>query len=203
MGFAAINQYQCSVCKGFHGTEDIAELCCNPNCMTCGELLPPALITPGFFRPRNCQKCSDLHSQKQQAKRARECTMIDKPSTCFVCLPGNDGLYINLNDYEDSSLTLVEIVTAFCLDRVKAIPVPSFVFDCDEEEWKGLDLDQVIENELEEWFDDAADYLYGLDELKAAVKKFNAAQSLTQYHGNDSVIVLDPVAFAEYIKVAE
>lgn len=201
-GYAVINQYRCHHCHQFHHTEIAAEMCCYPNCVVCGEPLPKSSIPDTWFTGKKCPSCTETLARERLLNTLRNAERIKLPSTSFLYVPGVEE-YLCLDDYEDSAFTLPEIVEQFCLDRKKPLPMPYWVWDCDEEFWQGLSLNNIIENSLEEWFDDAADHIVGLDELAEAFRAFNAKQTLTQYHQSARIIVLNPDAFAEMIKEAE
>lgn len=195
----AINQYRCDTCRTFYATELAAEACCNPNCIVCGRKLLVSDM-PRTLHGNTCASCMEANTRRHLIDRLRNAERVTAPSTSFVYVPGvND--YLDLSEYEDSPFQLAEIVEEFCLDRANPVPVPAWVWDCDEVHWQGLDIEQYIENELEEWFDDASSQLTGMDALVAAVNAFNAQQNLTQYVYTRRVIILDEAAFAALTKV--
>ncbi|HAU6298002.1 TPA: hypothetical protein JD836_14940 [Citrobacter freundii] len=205
MGINANSQYQCSKCKEFHHNEANAQLCCHPNCLNCGNELPHKRVGL-FVGAKVCDACREEEARKNVIEKLRNAERVDKPTTSFLFVPGVED-YLNLDDYEDyaaSGLSLVDVVKDFCLDRAKPVPIPEYVYDCDAEAWQGLNLSTIIENDLEEWFEDAADHLTGVDELAKAIATFNAKQTLTQYHQSPRIIILDPARFdASYMQVTE
>ncbi|HAT3959778.1 TPA: hypothetical protein I9Y37_001918 [Citrobacter freundii] len=205
MGINAISQYQCSKCKEFHHNEGNAHLCCHPNCLNCGNKLPHKRVGL-FVGAKICGACREEETRQRVIEKLRNAERMDQPTTSFLFVPGVED-YLNLDDYENyeaNGLSLVDVVTNFCQDRAKPVPVPEYVFDCDEEVWEGLNLHTIIESDLEEWFEDAADHLTGVDELAKAIAAFNAKQTLTQYHQSPRIIILDPARFdASYMQVTE
>lgn len=200
-----IIQYRCEICGSFHHAEHLAVMCCNPYCPECGALRPE--MAGRHFRPFNaglCTHCREKLFNERLVEKLRHCTIIEKPTTNFIfhhSLPGNT--YLDLSDYEECGWLLVEIVDDVCRNARKPVETPCYVFDCDAEHWDGLKLDDIIDNELEEWFEDAADHLQGVDELQQAVNAFNAKQHLTQFVASDRIIVLDPVRFKALIGINE
>lgn len=203
----AINQYRCEKCKAFYPTNHLATLCCNPNCCECGKELPANKQgVTGIYSQVRCPECAKASMQKRQnalqAEMVRQSRMIAMPTGCFVYHPSfpNEG-FLDLDDYKANGWTLAEIVADVCAHYgPKPIPVPAYVFDCDPEEWKGLDIDDLITNELEEWYEGAESCVNGLEELREAVKAFNDKQTLTQHHRADRLIVLDAEAFTKLIQ---
>ncbi|MEB2478137.1 hypothetical protein QMM96_22165 [Citrobacter freundii] len=205
MGINAINMYQCGKCKEFHHSQGNAHLCCHPNCLNCGKELSHKRVGL-FVGTKVCDACREEEARKNVIEKLRNAERVDKPTTSFLFVPGIED-YLNLDDYEDyeaSGLSLVDVVTNFCQDRANPVPAPEYVFDCDAETWEGLNLHTIIESDLEEWFEDAADHLTGVDELAKAIAAFNAKQTLTQYHQSPRIIILDPARFdASYMQVTE
>jgi len=82
--------------------------------------------------------------------------------------------------------------------------IPCFLFDCDEEKWSGIDIDDAIDSELCEWFEDAAQQINHYDELKAFISEWNAKQTLRQYYINyGRILILDKTKFNELLKQYE
>jgi hypothetical protein len=203
-GVPVLRRYKCECCHTFHDTIDIAKLCCDPACIECGEKVESRGRVMGVHHVR-CAACSDkLHAKRMAEIRAdnlRKSKIIGAPTHRFVYHPDfpNDG-YLCLDDYPPNMWTLPEIIADLCANMLKPIPVPCYVFDCDSEVWEGMSIDEVLSNELSEWFDDAEDHLTGMDELRQAVKEFNAKQNLEQFHRADRVIPLDTDAFNELVE---
>lgn len=199
-GLPAISRYMCGVCKVFHVAPDVAELCCDQSCKTCGEPLPAHRVNNaarGIFWA--CEACNDKVSNDALLTRLRKADVIPAPTSSFVYTDALPDGYINLDDYNGNDWTLAEIVEDVCRNAVKPVTVPSYIFDCDVETWAGLNLPTIVENTLEEWFDDAESHVEGMDELQAAIDRFNDRQTLTQYHQSGRIIILDPVAFQTLI----
>lgn len=195
-GLPAISRYMCDECKSFHTSPDLAELCCDQSCRHCGKPLPPGKINDAV---RNifwaCDECLEKERYSLVLSRLRKAEVVQQPSTSWVYSDDLPGGYINLSDYENMGWTLAEIVEDVCRNAVKPVEMPSYVYDCDAESWSGLNLSSILEDAMQEWFDDAQSFIEGGEELEAAIARFNERQTLTQYHASERIIILDPVAF--------
>ncbi|HAV1601550.1 TPA: hypothetical protein JG832_002440 [Enterobacter hormaechei subsp. xiangfangensis] len=201
-GVKGVRRYMCEKCKQFHASWDLAQLCCDQTCEVCGKPLPPHKVNNvGLGIHWKCEECTAIQIQGQKMSRIKRAEVIPEPTTRFIYSDNIPGGYVNLDDYRDNGWTLREILEDVCHNAVKPVPVPCYVHDCDEEHWKGLNVSDAIESGLEEWFDDAADHIVGLDELLESVRAFNAKQELTQYHpALDRVIVIYPAEFNNFIR---
>lgn len=131
-------------------------------------------------------------NSKELIKRLKSAEIIEKPSHGW--LYSNNEFIGNCGYFEINNLKEIDLVLDGVEDR------PSFLFDCDEEKWKGINIDDAIENELCDWFEDAAEQVTHYDELKAFISEWNAKQNVRQYYPNyNRIIVLDAVKFNEMI----
>lgn len=129
---------------------------------------------------------------KELIKRLKAAEIIDKPSHGW--LYSNNELIGNCGYFEINNLDEINLVLGGIEDK------PCFLFDCDEEKWGGIDIDDAIENELCDWFEDAAGQVSHYDELKEFISKWNAKQHVFQYFPNyGRVIVLDRVKFNQLV----
>lgn len=77
---------------------------------------------------------------------------------------------------------------------------PFFVFDCDVSHWDGINIDDALDNELENWYDGARDHIVDYDELVNFVKQWNSKQPLKEFLFNRSrIIILDRERFDSFL----
>lgn len=78
--------------------------------------------------------------------------------------------------------------------------LPFFVFDCDEHKWEGINVDDVLDNEFENWYDGAADQIVDYVELVKFIKQWNAKQQIREYQFNqERIIILDRERFDRFL----
>lgn len=125
-------------------------------------------------------------------EKLKSAEIIEKPSHGWLY---SDNEFIgNYGYFEINNLDEIDLV----LDGVE--DKPCFLFDCNEEKWSGIDIDEAIENELCDWFEDASEQISHYDELNAFINEWNAKQHVCQYYPNyNRIIVLDTVKFNELI----
>lgn len=122
-------------------------------------------------------------------KKIINATIIEKPTHSIVYSRneslGNDGFFDldDIDDYIDS-------------DDDK----PFFVFDCDEDKWKGINIQSVLEDAMEDFYEGARDQINDIEELEKFIDEWNAKQNVCQYYPNfNRIIVLDKQRFEDYI----
>lgn len=59
--------------------------------------------------------------------------------------------------------------------------LPSFLHPCEERGFPGIDIADAVYNVCQDLFEDAIDHIVGLEELDAAVKKFNDKQTMISW----------------------
>jgi hypothetical protein len=137
--------FLCSTCGTAFKSKDCAEKCCA--CMHCG------LPCPG---ERNHSLCSSAYRDK------RDSEILDKAE-----LVEWDGcaIYFNEHVYYDLEELIGEI-------EGDGGEVPEFIFATKTQPFF-LNIDHALESACEDGYEDIAEHLEGVDELRAAVAKFN------------------------------
>jgi hypothetical protein len=148
-----------------------AAKCCAPKiCSVCGkETNSPRL---------RCEPCQ-MEYWFQAGNRMRESDYEGHFIFCEEGYGAQDGYFENVDALRD-----------YCEDD--DTPLPKFVFGCTERVWDGIDVDRAIENDLEEFHEDAMGDVRDLAELHAFMKTWNAKQCIPSYYVDyKQVIVLD------------
>lgn len=119
----------------------------------------------------------------------KNATIIEKPTHGWV--------YTNNEQYGHAGFFELDDINDFFDENEK----PFFVFDCDVNKWAGIDIDDVLANELENWYDGAGDHIVDYDELVNFVKQWNKKQHLTEYLPNmEKIIILDRERFNRFFR---
>lgn len=149
--------FQCSSCLRFWKTSDSAEQCCKKGiCQTCGDETASVYIS----------KCSSCF-EKDKLDKALE--VLDCPN----------GIYFEENYYSD----LEELYDHFyeLLEDDPKFDFPEFVFLAKEIKYPGINIKQVIDNQMEHFFpeEDCSPSLIDVDKLVEYVNIWNSIQTLT------------------------
>lgn len=84
----------------------------------------------------------------------------------------------------------------FFYEKIK----PFFVFDCDIHKWAGIDVDDVLDNEMNNFYEGADDQIVDYDELVNFVEQWNSKQHLSEYLCNlGRIIILDREQFDSFL----
>lgn len=149
--------WACGKCQRFRGTKAEAERCCNWSCGACG-VNTQALQT-------ECNACGRTRRATANKKKLDEATEVkDYDGWIYTdVLQGyNNGYFQSVEDFIDYAFDELE----------DDEDMPEFVFTCDEEA-KSLSLRRAIESLCEEGYEGMEDNLSGMEELEAAVAKWN------------------------------
>lgn len=172
----AIKAHYCSKCGRVWPNDDgmpqgFAAKCCAPKyCQDCGKEIES-------YRLR-CDPCQ-MKAWFQTGERMRETDYKGRFIFCEEGYGSQDGYFESTDDLRD-----------YCQDE--GVDLPAFVFGCTERVWNGIDIDRAIENDLEEYHEDAIDSVHDLSELRAVIKVWNEKQHISSYHvDHKQVIVLD------------
>ena len=167
--------FYCSECRNVAKNSDDADKCCKPTlCQHCGK-------PSGHRFWTCCDACSKLKSiqaEQDRFDKAKKLTEWDG----WVFSEGlgfREGFFESLSDL---------------LDQLEDDEVPKYVWACDPDHFAFARVDDVIRPILEnesayEGFD--SDDLSGIEELKAAIEKFNEANKhIVSYIPNFKMAVL-------------
>lgn len=145
------NAWMCE-CGRFWIDQNGAGRCCA--CSYCGEK-----TKPNEFHHSECYR---KHYEALQAERLEKATKLESWNgwVYFEGLGHNEGFFESLGE-------LIKVAAN------EDCELPDFVFVCHENPFSGVDIDDAIENATCDMYEDAADDLKGIKELRAAVKEFN------------------------------
>lgn len=77
---------------------------------------------------------------------------------------------------------------------------PFFVFDCDIHKWAGINVDNALDNEMDNFYEGADEQIVDYDELVNFVEQWNAKQHLIEYLCNlGRIIILDRERFDSFL----
>lgn len=80
------------------------------------------------------------------------------------------------------------------------IEKPFFVFDCDQERWDGIEVYEIINSSLCNFYDGAESQITDYEELEKFIESWNKKQNVVQYIANYTrIIVLDAVRFEKFL----
>lgn len=151
------------------GNFDISERCCT--CYDCGKPLPKderIRYAEGKGYSLYHRECERQRYQKRMAEQLEKAELVadyDGP----VCFEGRHG------SYGDGYFSDVHELAESLDDDEDQSFRPAFAFCCKEVPFRMLDVSNMLESACEEMDEDAAERLTGIEELEAAVAKFNEA----------------------------
>jgi len=142
--------YRCANCDRMYGSQNVAENCCV--CSECGSVSED--------KGHLCDKCWRMRAEGIERQRLEKATIVEQYDGWIFC---GEEYYQDMDDMRDS---------------YDGDALPEFVFCCTENHI-ALNVDQIIEdavsNQLGDTEEDMSDQLSGVEELREAVAKFNAA----------------------------
>lgn len=146
--------FACGECGLVYGSRDSAIYCCKQQvCESCGGDAPKAWIL--------CSPCRD----QKMWDNAEEIKEHDGP------------VY---DESRDRYFSCYEEAVEWFMDNEEE-DRPEFLQPCLESRCPKIDVDYVLENLVEELFEDAYDHLKGVEELRKACAEFDAKQTLTSW----------------------
>lgn len=164
----------CSGCHIVARTQAEAQRCCNTPCTLCGKRLDDKRRTahPECIEARRTAREAD--------QRAKAEVVTDYDGWVYCEGWGKDGYLSSLDELLD------EIA-----DDGAEKDRPSYAWACKEQPFNKLDAEECFERVTDDSFEGAYDQLSGMDELRAAVDAFNAANvGLISYVPDYSRVVL-------------
>lgn len=157
--------YHCEKCRIVKRTKAEADQCCAPvKCADCGSENVPKYYTV-------CDACRHKKEADREAERFAKAEKVTEWSGAIYSdgRGWNEGFFANVEDLEDW-LACEEEDDGSQPDR------PEYVWTCDDKPFCQLDYDHIIENAIQEAYEDwEPDSITGADALKAAIEAFNEA----------------------------
>ena len=151
--------YFCETCKIIWREKDLAGRCCLPKtCSNCGGAIRRPYYTI-------CDECEAVKMSKVESERFTKAEKLTEWDGWVY----SDGLGWRDGYFED-----VGELVGHCHDE--ETEVPEYAWACKKVQFAHVDLDRVLEWISESgWEDFSRDDLNGVDELKAAIDRFNEA----------------------------
>lgn len=153
----------CQTCKSVACNQASAEQCCKPHkCEVCGQ----EVATNYWTTCKSCRDAKDAQEEMDRFNKAEKIPADQYDGWVFCEGHGNNGFAETLKD-------MLEQCDDDGCDR------PQYVWACKSKEFVKVSLDRVVEDILEEGFENfESDDLNGLDELKAAVTAFEQTNKM-------------------------
>lgn len=103
--------------------------------------------------------------------------------------------YVFINDASIGDKGFVDI-NKLDNELTKMENPPCFCFDVIEDKWGGIDITNVINDELHDWYDNAIEHVKNREELINYVNQWNSKQKISQFFVNErKIIILDEKRF--------
>ncbi|MCD1124840.1 hypothetical protein LPW36_02115 [Jinshanibacter sp. LJY008] len=175
--------YFCSGCRKIYSIKGLAENCCL--CRQCNN----QIIDPQYDFQSVCSNCRSVNSERNKKDKLRNAERVTKPTTDFI--------YSEDFSRNEGYMTVDELEEEAAQDDVE---LPCYVYDCDSQNWGGIDIGDCLENEFQDWFEDAQDHITDYDGLYAFITEWNKKQTVTQYMVNyNRIYVIDEDRFNQLI----
>jgi hypothetical protein len=148
--------WYCNKCGVTHWNQERAERCCNWKC-ACGASLP------NFHTKCDaCCQAEDARKEREQFEKSEKLTEWD------------GWIYSEGLGHRDGYFEDVADLLEYCEEE--EIDPPSYVWVCDKIHFVNASIDTILDHIFDQAYEDFdLDDLDGVDELKAAIEKFNSA----------------------------
>jgi hypothetical protein len=170
--------WYCGQCRIVHKEMAQAEQCCRPyTCRTCGKEAPKY-----YTICMECQTSAMLIKEAERFEKAEKLTEWDGPVQTDA-VGWNDGFFASLDD-------LLEYLADWEDNHEE--PKPTYAWACDSRPTCALDVGRIIDDATQEAHEDFnTDSLKGVEELRAAIDRFNEAnKGITTWTPNYKKVVL-------------
>lgn len=160
--------FYCEKCRCVKRTEEEANECCQPYiCKHCGK-------ETGRNYWTICHECEALRDAQQEADRFQKAQKLTE---------WNSWVYDGAEYYES---------VEHYLETRDDLPIPAYVWACKENRFAIADVSDITDRIEENGYEDFdADDLKGMDDLKAAIEKFNEAnKDVVSYEPDYGVAIL-------------
>lgn len=154
--------FYCGQCRIVARSKELAELCCaKRKCQRCGGEAPS-----GWLICDACRKLKEVEEEKERFEKAEKITKWDG----WVFSEGHgyqDGYFESLSEFLD-----------WCQDEEIPESEVTYVWACKSNQFVNADVSDITERICDNAYEDfEPDCLNGLEELKAALEKFNEANA--------------------------
>jgi len=160
--------FYCTECRCVKRTEEEANECCQPyRCKHCGKETGRKFWTI-------CEACETLNDERKETDRFEKAKKLNEWA----------GWVYDGAEYYES--------VEYYLEARDDLPVPAYVWACKENHFAVADVSDITDRIEENGYEDFdADDLKGLDDLKAAIEKFNEAnKDVVSYEPDYGVAIL-------------
>lgn len=160
--------FYCEKCRCVKRTEEEANECCQPYiCKHCGK-------ETGRNYWTICHECEALRDAQQEADRFQKAQKLTE---------WNSWVYDGAEYYES---------VEHYLETRDDLPIPAYVWACKENHFAIADVSDITDRIEENGYEDFdADDLKGMDDLKAAIEKFNEAnKDVVSYEPDYGIAIL-------------
>ncbi len=169
--------FYCSKCRIVWPDKEKADRCCEPTkCQYCGK-------ESGRQHYLACGPCDRANEIKRETARFEKAEKLVKwDSWVYLDGVGSDGFFESVSHFSE----------IWECDHDENEEIPDYVWACKKIPFAAVDFDRIIERICEEAYEDFdSDSLKGVDELKAAVEKFNEAnKDIVSYEPDYSKAIL-------------
>ncbi len=169
--------FYCTKCRCVKRTKEEADKCCEPTkCQYCGK-------ESGHQNYLCCDTCKEINEAKKEADRfekAEKKTAWD--GWVYLDGTGRDGYSESIEDFWENWEN----------DADESAEKPKYVWACKKNHFAVADVSDITERIADNGYEDFdVDTLDGLDELKAAIEKFNDAnKEVVSYEPDYGVAIL-------------
>ena len=155
--------FYCEKCRQVAGSQVLAEQCCqNYLCSKCGK----DVGSRSWLVCDACRAADETAKERERFEKAEKLTAWD--GWVYLEGTGNNGYSESLSDFYDR----------WADANGEDADLPEYVWACKSEQFVTVDFDGIMENIEENGYEDFdSRTLNGLEELKAAIKQFEAANA--------------------------
>lgn len=170
----------CAKCRHVAGSQHLAEQCCNNYlCSKCGKDVGSRM----WLVCEPCRDAADLEKERERFEKSEKLTEWN--GWVYLEGTGREGFSESLSDFYDN----------WADDHDEGGELPKYVWACKANHFVRADVSDITERMCDDAYEDfEPDTLNGLDELKAALDKFNEVNAAVCSYQPDysKAILLNP-----------
>ena len=171
--------HYCEKCRCVKRTREEADKCCEPTkCQYCGKETGRQY----YLACESCDRANQEKNERERFEKAKKLTQSEWDGWVYLDGTGRDGYSESLSDFWDN----------WELDHDEGDEKPEYVWACKKNHFAVADVSDITERIGANAYDDfdTCD-LNGLDDLKAAIEKFNEAnKDVVSYEPDYGVAIL-------------